>query len=60
MIMKKLLDGIKASGLTKLAYLGVGVAGFVLGSQVVGVAGLAIFGYINANTIYKKVMEIKF
>ncbi len=57
--MKKLLEGIKQSGLTKLGFGGMAVLFAIFGAWNLFSAMLGIFIYINANTIYKHIKDIK-
>jgi len=57
--MKNLIEVIKKSGFTKLAFAGLAVLFAILGAWSLFYAMLGIFLYVNANTIYKYIKDIK-
>lgn len=52
-----IIDAIKEAGFTKLLFLGIGIILWILGWHDLFIAALAIFIYINANTIWKYILK---
>lgn len=59
-LLEKIVDGLKKSGLTKLTYAGIAVGALLLGLTPLFYGALSIFIYVNANTLYKAILGIKF
>ena len=51
--MNKFITWFKSTGISNVAYLGVGVASAIMGFCYIAGAAFGIFFYINWNTIYK-------
>ncbi len=57
--MKKILNAIKKAGFTKLAFAGLAAVFAIFGVWSAFYAMLGIFIYVNFNTLYKYLMDIK-
>jgi hypothetical protein len=56
-MMKKAMDWLRLTGVSNVAYLGIGIVSTILGYTLVAGAAYGIFTYINFNVISKIVRD---